>query len=151
MRMRPGLLFSNFHLSFSFRENDRVFFGRAFRFRETVTLCYGTQLRYWDFSSFGSPLGESNGVESFRGTSVTYRGNPNQIFGLRILLVSFSKKTTLPAWSCRRHRGEDFLSPGFSSLWFYYNTFHPRCQGGFCIFLYLIHNSYKYILKLWSF
>ncbi len=57
--------FSEFS-SFVLLSGKRSVFSRdCFRFRETATLCHGTQLKYWDFSSFGSPFGESGEGDSF--------------------------------------------------------------------------------------
>ena len=59
--MRPILLFRNFHLSFSFRENDRFFIGREFRFRDTATLCYGNPTQILGLLMLSSPFGERYG------------------------------------------------------------------------------------------
>lgn len=92
--MRPVLLFINFHLSFSFSGKTTGFsFGRDFRFRDTVTLCYGTRIRCSDFSSFGSPFGERFG-QVVLGHRASCLGNPDQMFGLLILLVSFSESNS---------------------------------------------------------
>ena len=90
---RPILLFRNSHFPFSFPGNDR--FWDVFRW-DTVTLCYGTQIKYWGFASSVSPFEKTSGLigwgKSFWGTAAVCRGNPGQMLGLLILLVSLLRR-----------------------------------------------------------
>ena len=97
---------------------------------------YGSDpIYFFGIFIFRSPSGKTTGFfgsggKSFWDTAADCSGNPDQIFGLLILLVSFFERN-LPA------RNALFIfigftsSPGSSSLWFYYSIFVAHCQGVF--------------------
>lgn len=122
------------------------FIGRDVPFRDTVTLCYGTQLRCWDFSWFWFSFRGIHGSDSFGDTG-------HLVSATRIRYSDFSYSSS-PIPRKQRSRHPCVLDAvvrissdrGSLPLWLYYSILFLCCQEVFCIFLYLVYKCCKNLL-----